>query len=44
MKAEYIDKIVSLLNKCNDIPLLDLVYRILWKSMKGEENVCGKLN
>lgn len=38
MKQEYIDKIVDLLNKCNDISLLDLIWRILVKSMKGEEN------
>lgn len=29
MKEEYIKQIVELLHKCNDIPLLDLVYKLL---------------
>lgn len=31
-KAEYIQKITDLMEKCNDIPLLDLIYRLLLKS------------
>lgn len=31
-KDEYILKIVALLKKCNDIPLIDLIYKLLCKS------------
>lgn len=31
-KDEYILKIVVLLKKCNDIPLIDLIYKLLYKS------------
>lgn len=31
-KDEYILKIVVLLKRCNDIPLIDLVYKLLLKS------------
>jgi len=33
MKEQYIEKIVELLEKCNDISLLDLVYKLLNKSV-----------
>lgn len=33
MKEEYIEKINILLKKCNDIPLLDLIYKLLNKSV-----------
>ena len=33
MKQEYIEKIAILSEKCNDISLLDLVYKILSKSV-----------
>ena len=32
-KEEYIAKIVVMLRECNDIPLIDLVYRLLLKSI-----------
>lgn len=32
MKDDYIDRIVELLHKCNDIPILDFIYRLLIKS------------
>ncbi len=32
-KDEYILKIIALLKECNDITLLDLVYRLLGKSL-----------
>ena len=31
MKEEYIKAIVGLLEKCNDISLLDLIYQLLKK-------------
>lgn len=31
MKEEYIKQITELLNKCNDISLLDLILKILQK-------------
>lgn len=31
MKEEYIKQITALLNKCNDITLLDLILKILQK-------------
>ena len=32
-KAEYIQKIVEIMERCNDVSLLDLIYRILCKTM-----------
>lgn len=32
-KADYIQKIVEIMERCNDVSLLDLIYRILCKSM-----------
>lgn len=32
-KDQYIQKIVDLMNRCNDIPLLDLILRLLSKSL-----------
>ena len=32
-KKTYIEEIVTLLEKCNDLDLLDLIYQILCKSM-----------
>ena len=32
MQAEYINAIKSLLHKCNDIELLDLILKLLQKS------------
>lgn len=32
-KEEYILKIDELLHECNDIPLLDLIYKLLFKSI-----------
>lgn len=32
-KEAYIQKIVEKLNECNDIPLLDLIFRLLHKSV-----------
>lgn len=33
MKARYIRQIVQLLTKCNDISLLDLILKLLQKSV-----------
>lgn len=33
MQKELIEKITELLNKCNDLPLLDLIWRLLQKSV-----------
>lgn len=33
MKEEYIEKITNLLKKCNDLSLLDLIYKLLNKSI-----------
>ena len=32
-KEEYIEKITELLKACNDIPLLDLIHKLLAKSL-----------
>ena len=32
-KEQYIQKILELLQECNDIPLLDLIYKLLDKSV-----------
>lgn len=32
-KRNYIDEIVELLEKCNDLDLLDLIYQIICKSI-----------
>lgn len=32
-KEQYIQKISELLEKCNDIPLLDLILKLLHKSI-----------
>ena len=32
MKEAYIEKIVEYLNQCDDIPLLDLILKLLQKS------------
>lgn len=32
-KEQYIQKIIDLMNRCNDIPLLDLILRLLSKSL-----------
>lgn len=32
-KKEYIEQINILLDNCNDIPLIDLVYQLLAKSL-----------
>lgn len=32
-KKTYIEEIVTLLEKCSDLDLLDLIYQILCKSM-----------
>lgn len=32
-KNEYIEKITVMLEACNDIPLIDLVYKLLTKSL-----------
>lgn len=32
MKEEYIQKITELMDQCNDIPLLDLIMKLLQKS------------
>lgn len=32
-KAEYIEKIAEMMEKCNDIPLLDIILRLLEKSL-----------
>ena len=34
LKEDYIDKIVRLLRKCNDISLLDLIKKLLEKSVQ----------
>jgi hypothetical protein len=31
MKEEYINMIIELLNGCNDLSLLDLIYKLLHK-------------
>ena len=31
-KAEYIQKITAMMERCNDMPLLDLIYRLLYRS------------
>lgn len=33
-KEQYIEKIIQLLEQCNDIPLLDLILRLLSKSLQ----------
>lgn len=33
MKETYIKEIIKLLNKCNDIALLDLIMKLLQKSV-----------
>lgn len=35
LKKEYIDKINELAEKCNDLSLLDLIYKIMIKSKKA---------
>lgn len=35
MKDAYIQKIIEQMNRCNDIPLLDLIYKILVKSERA---------
>lgn len=35
MKEEYIGKITELLEKCNDIHLLDLIHQLLQKSQQA---------
>lgn len=32
-KEVYIQKIIEMLGECGDIPLLDLIYRLLCKSI-----------
>lgn len=32
-KEKYIEEIISLLWNCNDIPLIDLIYKLLFKSI-----------
>lgn len=32
-KNEYIEQIVLMLEACNDIPLIDLIYKLLAKSL-----------
>lgn len=32
-KNEYIEQIIMMLEACNDIPLLDLIYKLLDKSL-----------
>ena len=32
-KEQYIQQINGLMGKCNDIPLLDLIYKLLTKSL-----------
>ncbi len=32
-KNEYIEKIETMLDECNDIPLIDLIYQLLAKSL-----------
>ena len=33
-KDQYIQNIIARLEQCNDIPLLDLIFRLLCKSLK----------
>lgn len=33
-KEQYIQSIVKLLNECNDIPLINLIYKLLLKSLE----------
>lgn len=33
MKADYINEIIELLIKCDDLPLLDLIKKLLTKSV-----------
>lgn len=33
-KDQYIEKIIQLLEQCNDIPLLDLILRLLGKCLQ----------
>lgn len=35
MKKEYIEEIIALLEKCNDIPTIDLIYQILLKKCQN---------
>ena len=35
MKEDYIEKITEAMRRCNDIPLLDLIYKILTKSERA---------
>ena len=37
MQQEYIQKITLLLEKCPDIPTLDLIYQILVKKVQNAE-------
>lgn len=32
-KEEYVEKIIHLLHHCNDVPLLDVILRLLRKSI-----------
>lgn len=32
-KEQYIEQITELMEKCNDIPLLDLIFKLLTKSL-----------
>lgn len=32
-KNEYIEKITMMLESCNDIPLIDLIFKLLSKSL-----------
>lgn len=34
-KIEYLEKINELLTRCNDIALLDLIMKLLFKSIKN---------
>lgn len=36
MKEAYIEQITKALRRCNDIPLLDLIYKLLIKSECAE--------
>lgn len=38
MKEEYIKKINEFMNKCDDIGLLDLILRLLQKSVNHNNN------
>lgn len=35
MKEFYIEKITEAMRRCNDIPLLDLIYKLLIKSERA---------